>query len=96
VADQLHLRGAEVVVYDPAARETAARRFTHLAYATSLHEAVAGADLVLLLTEWSEFVAMDPVALGEKVAQKAIVDGRNVLDPEGWRAAGWQYRALGR
>jgi UDPglucose 6-dehydrogenase len=96
VADQLHLRGAEVAVYDPAARETAARRFPHLGYATSLHEAVTGADLVLLLTEWSEFVAMDPAALGEMVARRAIVDGRNVLDPGVWRAAGWSYRALGR
>jgi UDPglucose 6-dehydrogenase len=96
VADQLHLRGAEVVVYDPEARETAARRSPHLTYADSLHEAVKGADLVLLLTEWAEFVAMDPTALGAKVRAKAIVDARNVLDPDAWRGAGWTYRALGR
>jgi len=96
VADQLHLRGAEVVVYDPEARGTASRRSPQLQYADSLAEAVEDADLVLLLTEWAEFVAMDPVAIGDKVATPAIVDARNVLDPAVWRDAGWTYRALGR
>ena len=39
---------------------------------------------------------MDPDALGAVVAERNIVDGRNALDPERWRAAGWHYRALGR
>jgi UDPglucose 6-dehydrogenase len=51
---------------------------------------------VLHLTECAEFREMDPAALGEVVAGKHIVDGRNALDPVAWRAAGWTYRALGR
>jgi UDPglucose 6-dehydrogenase len=51
---------------------------------------------VLHLTEWPEFREMDPVALGEVVGVKHVVDGRNALDPVRWRAAGWTYRALGR
>ena len=59
-------------------------------------EAAKGADIVLHLTEWAEFRSMDPAVLGEVVAERRIVDGRNALDPAAWRAAGWTYRALGR
>jgi UDPglucose 6-dehydrogenase len=51
---------------------------------------------VLLATEWPEYRALDPAVLGAVVAQRRILDGRNVLDPAVWRAAGWTYRALGR
>ena len=67
-----------------------------LEYASSMLDAAAGADLLLLLTEWPEFADADPGVLGEAVAQRNIVDGRNVLDSGRWRAAGWHYRALGR
>jgi UDPglucose 6-dehydrogenase len=50
---------------------------------------------VLLLTEWAEFADLTPDDLGRFVAQRNMVDGRNVLDPDLWRAAGWNYRALG-
>ena len=50
-----------------------------------------------MLTEWPEYVALDPVELaGLVVASRRIVDGRNCLDPAAWRGAGWTYRALGR
>ena len=54
------------------------------------------ADVVLLATEWAEYRELDPQELGAVVHQKAMLDGRNVLDPARWRAAGWTYRALGR
>jgi UDPglucose 6-dehydrogenase len=96
VADRLHRHGAQVVVYDPEARAAAARHSPQLAYVDSLPEAVTGAELVLLLTDWAEFVAMDPDTVGARVRTKAILDARNVLDRDAWRAAGWTYRALGR
>ena len=52
--------------------------------------------MVLLATEWAEYREIDPDALAEVVAHKRILDGRNVLEPAAWRAAGWTYRALGR
>jgi len=58
--------------------------------------AARGADLVLHLTEWTEFRQMDPRVLSAVVAGRHIVDGRNALDPARWREAGWTYRALGR
>jgi UDPglucose 6-dehydrogenase len=96
VASRLHAAGAEVTVYDPAAIPNARVRYPDLTYADSTLDAVRDADLVLLLTEWLEFREADPTALAEVVAARNIVDGRNALDPERWRAAGWTYRALGR
>ncbi len=96
VAGMIHLQGAAVRVYDPKAVENARRLFPQLDYSASAVEAATGADVVLHLTEWSEFREMDPAALSAVVRQRNIVDGRNVLDPARWRAAGWTYRALGR
>jgi UDPglucose 6-dehydrogenase len=96
VAATIQRRGAAVAVYDPEAMDNARRDYPTLGYRASTLEAARGADLVLHLTEWSEFRAMDPAALGEVVAARQIVDGRNALDPAAWRAAGWTYRALGR
>ncbi|SNX99414.1 UDP-glucose/GDP-mannose dehydrogenase family protein, partial [Geodermatophilus sabuli] len=59
-------------------------------------QAAAGADAVLLLTEWRQYRDLDPVAFGRIVAQKRILDGRNALDRDAWTTAGWTHRALGR
>ncbi|MFH8567419.1 UDP-glucose dehydrogenase family protein [Streptomyces sp. NPDC017993] len=96
VAGQIHLQGGQVTVYDPKGMENARRLFPTLAYADSALEAVRGADAVLHLTEWREFRELDPAALGEVVSERRILDGRNALDPQLWRKAGWTYRALGR
>jgi UDPglucose 6-dehydrogenase len=87
--------GAEVTAYDPAAVRRARQALPDLRYADSLIEAARGADLLLLLTDWPEFSAADPEALGELVARRAVADGRYALDAGRWRAAGWLYGALG-
>jgi UDPglucose 6-dehydrogenase len=96
VATRLQRHGADIRVYDPAAMPNARQRYPDLTYADSALDAATDADAVLHLTEWREFREMDPSALATVVAQRNIVDGRNALDPERWRAAGWTYRALGR
>jgi UDPglucose 6-dehydrogenase len=96
VARMLYLEGASVVVFDPEANENAHRVYPDLDYADSLGEAVAGAEVVALLTEWEQFTVADPHALGRLVTSKNIVDGRHALDADRYRAAGWEYRALGR
>jgi nucleotide sugar dehydrogenase len=96
VAATIHGLGAAVTVYDPAALSHARRAHPELGYAESAAAAVAGAEVTLLLTEWEEFREADPEALGQAVAERNIVDGRNALDADRWRAAGWTYRALGR
>ncbi|MUN61847.1 nucleotide sugar dehydrogenase [Kocuria sediminis] len=96
IAARLHSIGAEVAVYDPKANANAAKRYPRLDYVDSLEAAVTGAEVVVLLTEWAEFKTMTPEQLHPLVAVPQILDGRNVLDPERWSAAGFSYRALGR
>jgi UDPglucose 6-dehydrogenase len=94
VAAMLQLLGASVSVYDPAARAGAQAAFPMLEYATSVVEAARGAHLVLHLTEWQEFGELDPHVLDGVVARRQIIDGRQVLDAERWRRAGWTFWSL--
>ncbi len=96
VAAQMQLQGAHVTVTDPQAVENARAKWPDIKFASTAHEAVQQADVVVLATEWAEYRDLDPAEVGQLVAHRAIVDGRNVLDPAAWRAAGWTYRALGR
>ena len=96
VAGRLHLAGAKVRVFDPQAMANAARISPTLTYAESIEEAVRGADLVIVATEWQEFREADPVALGELVATRSVIDGRNCLPSQAWLDAGWTYRGMGR
>jgi UDPglucose 6-dehydrogenase len=96
IAAQINAAGAEVVVHDPKAIGPAKKRFPNLKYAESIEECVTGADLILHLTEWKVYRELDPNALKSLVKQAKILDGRNALDRDKWRAAGWQFHALGR
>ena len=96
VAAALHLRGAQVTVFDPQAGDTARRDFPTLAYADTVEEAAIAADAVLVLTEWDAFRDYDPTLLNGVVRSRRIIDARNCLDQARWLAADWQYRALGR
>ena len=96
VAGMLQLHGATVSVYDPKAMENSQRLFPTLSYATSVLEACERADAVLVLTEWQEFIDLDPEQLADTVSAKVIVDGRSCLDTERWTRMGWKVFALGR
>ncbi|GAA3831072.1 UDP-glucose/GDP-mannose dehydrogenase family protein [Sphaerisporangium flaviroseum] len=96
VAVKIREQGGKVTLYDPVALENARRAHPTLGFGSSALDAARGAHVVLLLTEWQEFIDLDPETLGGVVATRRIVDGRNALDAETWRASGWHYRALGR
>jgi UDPglucose 6-dehydrogenase len=96
VAAQIRLQGGDVVLTDPAALDNARKAVPDISYAETVTEAVRGADVVLLLTEWKEYRDLEPATISSLVKEKRILDGRNALDPTRWRAAGWTYRALGR
>lgn len=96
IAAQLQLQGAVVTVTDPKALANAARRFPELHYEADTSAAVQRADALLLLTEWQEYRELDPYELMGSVSAPRVLDGRNVLDAAKWRAAGWNYRGLGR
>ncbi len=96
VAVRLRGLGAEVVATDPRGIETARRRHPQLGYVEGLEDALRGAELVALMTEWQEYRDLDPTEVARLVARHTVIDARNVLDPGSWRAAGWTYRGMGR
>ncbi len=96
IAHRLHMLGAQVSITDPKALDAAARRHPDLVTEPDTHQALRDADLVLLLTEWAEYVELDPSEVATWVRRPAIIDGRNALDPARWRASGWDYHGLGR
>ena len=96
VCDRLRAEGAVLSVHDPVAMPNAAKRRPGLHYARSVFEAARDADLVLHLTEWADYQAIDPVALGREVARRVIIDARCCLDARLWSDAGWTVRVLGR
>ncbi|NQX27274.1 UDP-glucose/GDP-mannose dehydrogenase family protein [Microbacteriaceae bacterium VKM Ac-2854] len=96
IATRLHDLGAAVVATDPEAVANASRKAPDIEYTEDIGTALAGADAVVVVTEWKQFRSLDPAATLELVAQPIVVDGRNCLDPAAWRAAGWTYRGLGR
>ncbi len=96
IAVQIQAAGATVIVHDPKAIANARNRFPALGFTESIEECVTGADLVLHLTEWKIYREIDPAELIKFVAQPKVIDGRNALDRDKWRSAGWNFRALGR
>ena len=96
IAAQLHAAGANVVVHDPKGIEPARKRFPTLAFEENVKVAVKDADAILHLTEWKEYRELDPAVIGELVKSKFLIDGRNMLDRDKWRSAGWRVHALGR
>jgi UDPglucose 6-dehydrogenase len=83
-------------VHDPKGIEPARKRFPHLDYAERVVDAVKDADAILHLTEWKEYRELDPSVIGQLVKSKFLIDGRNMLDRDKWRKAGWRVHALGR
>jgi len=96
IAAQLQAAGSSVVVHDPKAITNAKKRFPNLNFATTVEECVAGADLILHLTEWREYRELSPSAIKALVKGAIIIDGRNALDRDKWVSAGWRFHALGR
>ena len=92
VAVRLKGLGAEVTVTDPEALENARRQHPQLNYIDERDEALRGADVVVVVTEWDEYRRqLSPEHAASLVAGTIVVDGRNCLDAGAWRAAGWTY-----
>ena len=96
VAQRLHDLGAVVTVTDPKALDAVTKVRPDLPTETDPIRALTGADVVVLVTEWEDFVQLDPAKVAAVVNRPAIIDGRNALDPQRWRDAGWDYCGLGR
>jgi UDPglucose 6-dehydrogenase len=96
VASALQSHGSHVRVHDPEAVENARAAYPNLNYTTEVDKVLEGAELTLHLTEWQEYRQLDPAHLSTLVTAPCILDARNTLDIDHWRAAGWTVRAMGR
>ena len=93
---RLNADGAAVAAYDPVAEDQARRLVSGIDFAASPLEAASGADAVVLVTEWPEFLKLDWRLVAERMRGKVVIDGRNALDPDAIRAAGLAYEGVGR
>jgi len=93
---QLLDAGAQVRAYDPKAAPNFAREFPEVTYYEGAYEAAAGADALVIMTEWNEFRGLDLARLARAMKGRVLVDGRNLLDPAEARAVGFTYEGVGR
>jgi UDPglucose 6-dehydrogenase len=96
IAAQIQAAGAVVTVHDPKAIANAQKRFPALKFAEDINSTLKDAEIVLHLTEWKIYREIKPEQVKSLVKTAIMIDGRNALDRDAWRAAGWKFRALGR
>lgn len=96
IAAQIQAAGAVVTVHDPKAIANAQKRFPALMFAEEINNTLKDAEIVLHLTEWKIYREINPAQVKSLVKTAIMIDGRNALDRDAWRAAGWKFRALGR
>jgi len=96
IAAQIQAAGAIVTVHDPKAIANAQKRFPALKFAEDINNTLKDAEIVLHLTEWKIYREINPAQVKSLVKTAIMIDGRNALDRDAWRAAGWKFRALGR
>jgi len=96
IAAQIQAAGAIVTVHDPKAIANAQKRFPALKFAEDINSTLKDAEIVLHLTEWKIYREINPAQVKSVVKTAIMIDGRNALDRDAWRAAGWKFRALGR
>jgi len=92
----LESAGAVVSAYDPEATEQARSQLPNVVYARSAYEALDGADVLVLLTEWDEFRALDLARVKRMLREPIVVDLRNVYRPEEMQRHGFVYHGIGR
>lgn len=92
----LVLGGAKVKTYDPEAMKVAQTKITDATFVNSPYEAVEDADILILVTEWSEFAEMDLEKVKKLMRGNFVVDGRNLWEPDKMRELGFEYIGVGR
>ena len=98
IAERLLHMGARVRVFDPIAMEACRAQYPHLqlCYCDDALSTAAGADAVVLVTEWPEFADLDLAQVALKMRRPVLIDGRNLFDPERAIEAGFEYTGVGR
>ena len=95
IVSQLLHEGASVACFDPMVRGIQ-KSINGASVHDSIEKSVENSDLILVLTEWSQFREFDPELIGQAMAKRNVFDCRNLLDKEKWEKAGFRFKALGR
>ena len=95
IADLLK-SGATVKAYDPIAMENTKPEFPQITYGANAYEVAAGADALIVVTEWNEFKNLNFERISGLMNRALILDGRNLYDPERLRRLGFEYHSIGR
>ncbi|MFI5003035.1 MAG: UDP-glucose dehydrogenase family protein [Reyranellales bacterium] len=96
IVPALQAAGAKIVAFDPEGMTEAGKLLPGVAFAKTAYDAAAGADVLVVITEWHEFRGLDPRRIKEAMRQPRIVDLRNIFDPEEMRGLGFTYEGIGR
>lgn len=89
-------RGSSVIAFDPVAMDEAKHCLPDIEYATDEYEAIRGADVLLIVTEWNQFRALDMDRVKSLLRSPKIADLRNIYEPDDMRALGFEYVGVGR
>ncbi|MEK9207557.1 MAG: nucleotide sugar dehydrogenase, partial [Patescibacteria group bacterium] len=96
IIELLKQEGVSITAYDPQASKNAQKVIKDVEFSSDMYEAVKGADLLLILTDWNEFKEADLEKIKGLMKTPNIIDGRNIYDPEKTKALGFSYIGVGR
>ncbi len=96
IIPSLQREGALIRAYDPVSTEAAEEFLNDVDYVSTAYDAVDNSDVLLVLTEWNEFRDLDFDNIKARMRQPALVDAKNVYDPDVLTSAGFVYSGVGR
>ncbi|HBE82727.1 MAG TPA: UDP-glucose 6-dehydrogenase, partial [Blastocatellia bacterium] len=89
-------KGATIRAFDPVAMDEAKHYVSGIEYATDEYDAIKGADVLVIVTEWNQFRALDMEKVRSLLRSPKIADLRNIYEPSDMRAMGFDYVGVGR
>ncbi len=96
IIKELIKRGASVKAFDPVAMDEAKHFLPDIEYAIDEYDAITGADMLLIITEWNQFRALDMEKVKNLLKSPKIADLRNIYEPDDMRELGFEYVGVGR
>jgi UDPglucose 6-dehydrogenase len=96
IAEGLMAKGAKIRAYDPVAMDVASHILPDVKMMENAYQLAEGCDVIVVNTEWNEFIQLDLEKVRDSMANPVIIDGRNIYDPKKMKELGFLYRGVGR